>query len=772
MLKNYFLVALRGLKRHKAYSFINVSGLMVGFACCLMIALWVHGELSVDAFHRDVDRIYHVLAQAGLEASTTPTRLGPALKDGFPEIEDAVRLDRLFGGAVLTRGERAFHENGIRVADPSLFNFFTFPFIEGDPRTALQDPRSIVISRASAEKYFAGEDPMGQTLTLNHEHEFTVSGVFENIPENSSLQFDMVVPMAFQIGASGDWYLDWGNFFPATFVKLRPGSRSAEVVSKIAGVVPAHGGGRDVRLSLLSFRNRHFHFYSNIAFIYIFSAIAFFILVIAGLNFINLSTARSAGRAKEIGVRKVSGATRIQLVSRFLGESVLLSLIAIAGALLLATAILPLIGPLTGMATSTSLWPWIPPALLFALISGAAAGLYPAFVLSRFQAVRVIKGERTAGRWSPNLRKSLVVIQFMLTISLMIGAFVVHSQFGFIRTTDVGYAKDDLVRIPLRAGSRQRFQVLKKELLEDERILAVTATQAGLPFLGWRQGGFRWAGSDDTQPSTVSFNMVNADFLKTFEIGLVEGRDFSREFPADVESSCIVNEAMLRLMGLKKAEGVELRQGDRSYRIIGVARDFHIHSLSNLIEPLVLRYHPETADYAYVRISPGASSSAMDVIRQTWQKLIPGYPFDFSFMSDEYDDGYRSLSRSGSLLDAFALLAVVISCLGLFGLAAFTAERKTKEIGVRKVLGAGVSGIILLLTKEFMKCVAWAAALAWPLSYFVMQGWLREFAYRTRLGFGVFIMATITAFSIALFSVGFQAVQSALMNPADALRRE
>jgi putative ABC transport system permease protein len=772
MFKNFVLIALRNMRRHKGYSFINLSGLVVGFACCLLIAFWIHDELSTDAFHSDIDRTYHVLAHKDFEASTTPALLGPALKEEFPEIEDAVRLHQLFGGAVLTRGDRSFHENGLRSADPSFFSFFTFSFIKGDPRTALQDPHSIVISRASAEKYFAGEDPIGKTLTLNHEHEFTVTGVFENVPDNSTLRFDMVVPMAFLIATSGDWYLDWGNFFPTTFVKLRPGSLVEDVAAKIADVVPAHGGGRGVRLSLLPFRQRYFHFFSNIVYIYIFGGIALLVLVIAGLNFINLSTARSAGRAREIGVRKVSGATRAHLTFRFLGESILLSFIAVVGALLLATAILPFFSALTGRAPALSAWPWIPMALVFALFTGAAAGIYPAFVLSGFQPVRAIKGERAAGRGSQKLRRLLVVVQFLLTISLMIGAFVVHGQFGFIRTADIGYNKDHLVRIPMKAGSQRQFHALKNDLLGDERILAVTATQAGLPFLGWRQSGFSWTGSDRAQPTTVSFNMVNDDFLKTFQIELVEGRDFSREFPADAESGCIVNEAMLKLMGLKNAEGAELRQADRSYRIIGVVRNFHFHSLRNLIEPLVLRFNPETAGYAYVRISPGALRSGLDVIGQAWKQLIPGYPFDYSFMDDEYEIGYRSLKRAETLLNVFALLAVVLSGLGLFGLAAFTAEQRTKELGIRKVLGSGVSGIILLLTKEYMKYVAWAAALAWPLSYFIMRGWLEGFAYRVRLGFGVFILSAIAAFSIALFSVSFQAVRSAITNPVDALRHE
>jgi putative ABC transport system permease protein len=771
MFRNYAKVALRNIRRHWGYSLINIAGLAVGFACCFLISLWVIDELSFDAFHKDVGRICHVLAYSEFENPITPTLLGPILQEEFPEIAEAVRFHYFFGGDMLAANDRVFYESGIRIADSTFFELFSFPFLKGNPQTALEDPHSIVISKATAEKYFPGEDPLGKTMTLNREHEFTVSGVIENVPANSTLQFDMIVPMAFRIATAGAWYLEWNSFYPQTFVKLRPGCRGEELNGKIADVIRAHGGG-EVKISLLPFRERRFHLYSDIAYVYIFSATAIFVLAIAWFNFINLATARSADRAKEIGMRKISGAFRTHILSQFLGESLFLSFAAFCGALLLTALLLPSFNALTGKGLAMSHGPLIPIGAFFALLTGLAAGVYPALFLSGFEPVKVIKGELRAGVKSSRLRKSLVVVQFSLSILLTIGVLVVHKQLGFARRVGTGYDRENLVLLAMKGGSKASYEALKRGLLENPRILGVTGMRVRLPYFSWRQDGFHWEGRDPGQPGELSTNMVNYDFIKTFRIELVEGRDFARDYPSDAASSCLINEELARLMGLQKAEGRELRQGDRSYRIIGVMKDFHFQTLSRRIEPLVLRLEPEVADIVGVRISPGSVSAAVADIKKTWERLIPDYPFAYSFFDDVLESGYNDTERTGTILNAFTFLAVIISCLGLFGLASFTAEQRTKEVGIRKVLGSSVPDIISLLTKEYLKCIAWANLAAWPVAYFIMHGWLRKFAYRAEIGIGPFLLSAAAAFAIAVVTVSRQAIVAARANPIDSLRYE
>ena len=771
MFRNYAKVALRNIRRHWGYSLVNIAGLAVGFACCLLITLWVRDELGFDAFHKDVDLIYHVLTYSEFENASTPTLLGPTLEERFPEVAKAVRYHYFFGGDMLAAGDKVFYEDRLRIADRGFFEFFSFPFLAGDPRTALDNPHSIVLSRAAAEKYFPGQNALGKAMVLNRDHEFTVSGVVENVPANSTLQFDMIVPMSFRIATAGTWYLEWNSLYPQTFIKLRPGCRGEDLGPKIAGLIPANGGGKD-ETRLMPFRDRRFRFYSDISYVYIFSATAIFVLAIAWFNFINLATARSADRAKEIGMRKVSGAFRSHIICQFLGESLLLSVAAFCTALLLTALLLPSFNVLTGKSLALGDGALMAAAALFALLTGLAAGVYPALFLSGFQPVKVIKGELKAGVKSSRLRKSLVVVQFALSILLMVGVLVVHKQLRFVRRVGTGYDRENIVMLPMKGGSRASYGALKRELLGNPRVLGVTGMRVQLPYFSWRQDGFQWEGRDPSQPGELSTNMVNYGFINTFRIELVEGRDFSPDHPSDAASSCLINEELARLMGGRKAEGRELRQGDRSYRIIGVMKDFHFQTLSRKIEPLVLRLEPDVANFVGVRISPGSASTAIADIQKSWERLIPDYPFAYSFFDDALKNAYSDTERTEKILNAFTVLAVIISCLGLFGLASFTAEQRTKEVGIRKVLGSSVGDIVALMTKEYLICIAWAALAAWPVAYLALNGWLGKFAYRTAIGVGPFLLSGAAAFLIALVTVSRQAVQAARADPIDALRYE
>lgn len=772
MLKNYIKITLRNIRRHKGYSFINIGGLAVGFACCLLIGIWILNELSFDSFHADVDRIYHVIAHTDYENVTVPTLLGPTLEEEFPEIVETARFHGFYGGTILSYRDKIFYEDRLRIADPSLFRIFTFPFIQGDAGTCLDDPYSIVISRSTAGKYFGTEDPMGKTLILNREQAFAVTGIFEDVPANSTLQFDMLVPMSYRIATAGDWYTRWNNYNPYTFAKLGPNVDVEELNRKIEDVIPAHGGDEGDKLSLLSFRERHFHFYADITLVYFFAATAIFILMIACFNFINLSTARSANRAKEIGMRKITGALRTQIVIQFLGESLLFTFMAVAGAFLLVALLLPSLSRLSSSTLTISYGTLLPLAAVLALVTGITAGLYPAFILSGFQPVKMLKGTLRSGSKNPRLRKFLVVIQFSLSILLIVSVLVVYQQLDFIRGKNIGYNRSQLVKIAMRGGSQQHYDELKRELMKNSRVLDMTATQASLPYLSWHQGGFHWEGKEPDKSIEVSHNTVNYDFVTTFQLDLVEGRDYSRDFVSDVETAFLVNEAMVKLMGLKTAAGAKLSQGDHSRTIIGVVKDFNFHTLNKGIEPLVLRLDPTTANNVYIRISPGPVSSTLDFIRETWERIAPDYPFAYRFVDEEFAEGYRSLERAGSLLKRFAILAVFISCLGLFGLVSFTAEQRTKEVGIRKVLGSSVAEIMVLLTREYTIRILWASLIACPMAYWLMNRWLKSFVFRTEIGWGVFIVAVAGTLTIAMLTVSFQAIKAARADPVDALHYE
>ena len=773
MIKNYLKIALRNIKRQKGYSFINITGLAVGIACCLFITLWVLDELSFDRFHEDVDDIYQVLIHTDVpNISTTPALLASTLQEEFPDIVEATRFHWFFQDALISYKNKSFYERRMRLADPSFFSMFNFPFLRGNPDTALNEPYSIVISKEAAEKYFPDEDPIGKVLTMNREHKLTVTGVIDSTIGNSTLPFDMLMPMEFRVLTEGDWYTAWTNFFVYTFVKLRDNSNPDDVNAKIADVVQRNGGREDSVLALLPFADRYFFFYSEEKYITIFITVAAFILMIACFNFMNLSTARSAKRAKEIGMRKIVGAFRKHIVYQFLGESLFFSFMAVILALVLVALLLPLFNTLTGKGIILSYHFILSASLGLALFTGLAAGSYPALFLSAFQPVKVLKGKSKSGSKSSVLRKALVVAQFTLSILLIIGMLVVYEQIDYSRSIGTGYDKDHIVSIPMGRGSEQFYQTIKNELLRDSRILGVTGTAAALPYFFWHQSGFHWEGKDPSKKMSLSYNAVDYDFAETLKIKIIDGRSFSREFVSDESASYLVNEEMVKLMGKESVVGETLMHMENPGSIIGVVENFHFQSYRNQIEPLILQLLPEGVDNLLIRIPPENVSSSLKLIEETWKKIIPGYPFEFSFLDDDFDRSFRTMERTGQILNSFAVLAVIISCLGLFGLASFAAEERTKEIGIRKVLGSSASRIVILLTKEFSRCILIATLIAWPLGYFVMNSWLSSFAYRTKVGFGIFIFSSTLVLIIALLTVSYQSIRAALANPVDSLRYE
>ena len=777
MFANYFKIALRFIKKHKVFSFINISGLAISTACCLFIALWIFDEMSFDKFHADSDQIYQALGNGRI--ASTPMPLAAALEETFPEVIYASRLEGI-GRPLFRREDKVFSESGVVVVDPDFFKIFSFPFLEGDPHTVLDDIYSIVISEQVANKFFPGENPVGKTLTMNDELDFVVRGVMQNIPQNSTLQFNIALHFDIRIAyftPSGADTNSWGWWSPSTFLKLQKDVPLAAFNQKITEFFQSkfEKGNDDETLAALPFTARRFFFWNTQQFIMIYSVIAIFIVFMSCINFINLSTARSAKRACEIGIRKVSGAVRKNLIFQFLGESFLLTITAVAIALLIVSSLLPVFNSLTGkqIATGSLSQPSILLIIVgLVLFTAIASGSYPALILSSFKPVQVLKGRLNLGSSGSLFRKILVVIQFSISIVLIIGAGVIYKQLNYIKTKDIGYAKDQLITISLKGESRKSYDILKNRLNSDNRILGVTGMADDLPNFWSTSSTAEWEGKDMTKEIHVGFNFVDYDVAKTLGIELVEGRDFSREFMADAESGYLVNEELVKLMGFESVVGRPFKEFGKAGNIIGVFKNTHFRPLTNQINPLYFQLNPGRINHLVIRVPTENMQTTIQFIKETWEGIIPMYPFEFRFVDDDFNLAYTNIERMSRLANVFTLIAIFIACLGLFGLASFTAEQRSKEIGIRKVLGASMLGIVVLLSKEFTRWVLIANVIGWPLAYLVMNRWLQNFAYRAHIRIEIFILSGLSALVIALIAVSYQTIKAAMANPVDSLRYE
>jgi putative ABC transport system permease protein len=786
MFKNYLKIALRNIKRHKGYSFINITGLAIGIACCLLLSIWVLDELSYERFHENAPDLYRVeenqYYSAGVyRVNVTPFPLAPALKTDIPEIIEATRYVET--GSILIRyGEKSFFAYDICFVDPSFFYMFTFPFIKGDRNTALKDPDSIVITAGMAEKYFSIGEPIGKVLSFNNKYDFKVTGVTKNVPHNSYLRFNMIIPYEF-LRKKGLTNESMGSNSILTFVQLQKNTPVQQVNDKIRGFIKKRVPTSKTELELAPYTRIHLHAFFGygkemgaIKYVYIFSMIALFVLLIACINFMTLSTARSANRAKEVGMRKVVGAVKGHIIRQFYGESVIYAFIALVFAIIMVVLLFPAFNNLSGkeLSLAGSLnWSILIGLICITLFTGLVAGSYPALFLSAFHPVKVLKGTFKSRAASSLFRRILVVIQFALSVFLIIGTAVVYSQLKYMKNREVGYDKEHLVTLLMRGETRKSYSSLKDELLKDSRILGVTASGQSPSSIGSNSGGAEWDGKDPEQSVLIGVNPVDFDFIETLRIELKEGRGFSKDFKTDNTEAFIVNEEVAKIMGKESVVGENFSFVGREGKIIGVMRNFHYQSIKNKIEPLAIYIEPpESLYFTLIRIPPESVSASLSFIEETWRRIIPNYPFVYRFLDEDFDRYYRAEERMGSLLKYFSILAVFIACLGLFGLASFTAEQRTKEIGIRKVLGANVSQITLLLCREFLILVLLANVIAWPAAYFVMRGWLQSYAYRSSLGLIVFVAAMVTALFVAIISVSFQAIRAAVANPVDSLRYE
>jgi len=774
MLANYLRTAWRNLKKYKLFSFINIAGLAVGIACCILIFLWIQDELGFDRFHPNHGQLYRtVLRQEGAWITSSGWALAPTLKREFPEIRKATR----FAGrnVLLTFEDKSLYRRTAFV-DPDFLEMFGFPLGEGDLRSAMAVNQSVVITEKTARAFFGNSDPMGKTVNLNNgQLQVTVTGIVKDPPENSTLRFDALVPVRI-VGEEVD--SDW-SYESECYVLLDENVSLEEVRRKIAPIVMKYDQrvNTERTLDLEPLTRIHLHNLGGggpILYVYIFSTIAAFILFMACINFMNLATARAGTRAKEVGLRKVIGARKSDVIRQFYGESLLHACLALVAAVALVIVVLPAFNNLAEKSLTMSFTrdrAMLLAVLIITLVTGLVSGSYPALFLSSFRPAAVLKSASLSGSSKPRLRKGLVVIQFSIAVILIIGAAAVYKQLNYIRTADLGYTRHHVVTIAMNRVILPKYQAFKDELLRNTSIVNVTAATSRPTWVG-NINPVYWEGRSAEQYETMNFVATDHDYVKTFEMEIVAGRDFSREFSTDVDNY-VVNEAAVRKMGLQDPVGKLFSIWEYRGTIIGVVKDFHNRPLSREITPMVITLRTDWAPAViFVRIQPENVARTMDLIKEIWGRFAPGQPFEPAFLDETYEDLYRSDRRMGTVFRDFAALAIFISCLGIFGLAAFTAEQRTKEIGIRKVLGASTPGIVSLLSREFLLLVTVANLIAWPSGYFLTSRLLRNYAYRTDIPIWVFLGAGILAYLIALLTVSYQAFKAAGTEPVKALRYE
>jgi putative ABC transport system permease protein len=783
MLRNYFKIAFRHLVKYKVYSFINIAGLAIGIAACLLIVLWVYDELSYDRFNTNVDRIYRVFEENAtvspvFRSVSTPIGLAPRLQNDYPEIQFATRFKR--GDRTLVQcNEKSFMEDRFCIADAELFKIFTVCFIHGNPETAFQNPYSLVITKRISQKYFGPENPVGKSLRVGNQLDFTVTGVVENLPHNSTIQFDLLVPFSL-LGSLG---LDLNSlgFYDQyeTYFLVRGNASVGALGEGIAGIIKEYDPRRPETLGIQVLTKAQLFGLAGdgkLESVVIFSLLAAFILLIACINFMNLTTARAETRSKEIGMRKAAGASRRDLIKQFLGESIVMSLISGAFALGIVELTLPLVNQLSGKQMRVGLnagLEILAGFFLIILLAGLISGSYPALALSSFSPSRVLRSSSKSGTGRRVLlRKILVIIQFSITIALLVGILMLNKQMNFIHGKDLGYNRENVVYFPLHEAFKDRYHTFETVLLEHPGIISVSAASQIPTNILSETSDFEWDGKNPNEKIYVFFSAVDHKFLETFDMSLVEGRSFSRDMPTDAGQAVVLNQTAAKLLGEGSPIGKRFSVWGRKSKVVGVVKDFNFHSLHKKVKPLAMFIEPAFFQHMFVRIKPENMNETIGYVEEIWKDVAPGFPFEYHFLDEAFGDLYKGEQGSRQLLSCLTYIAIFISCLGLFGLTSFSTQQRTKEIGIRKVLGATVASIVYMLSKEFLLLVGFANLIAWPVAYFAMNHWLRGFAYRIDVSWGTFVLAGAMALFIALATVSFQAVKAALANPVEALRYE
>ena len=788
MIRNYLSIAWRNIIKNKAFSAINILGLGLGLACSLLIMLWVQDERSVDGFHTNGKQLYQVYERQRFdgkaEASySTQGLLATELKKNIPEIKYSSGFEWP-GTNTFQVDDKIGKMNG-SFASADFFSMFSYPLLYGTPQTALNSLDGIAISRKMAEYFFgSAEKAIGKTVRIENADNLPVTAVFENLPVNSSQQFDFLRSWDKFEQENASWIHHWGNTDGMTYVQLREDADPAKVEAKIKSFVDNYKEKTKaliIELGLQPYTQKYLNSnfksgYLNggrVEYVRMFSIVAIFILLIACINFMNLATARAAKRAKEVGVRKVIGADRFTLAMQFMGEAMLLTLLAVIVAVVIAVVLLPAFNSLTGKQLSMPIGKplfWITLVGLL-LVSGFVSGSYPAIFLSSLNPVRVLKGRLAFNRSATLFRKGLVVFQFSLSIIFLVGMVVVYRQMDYIQSRNLGYDRQNLLYIPLEGELSQKYALFKEEALKLPGIESISKIRQAPTVISSHTGDIKWTGKDPNVVASFVNTAVGYDFIKTMKLQIAEGRDFSKDY-AD-STSFIVNESAIQKMGYKDPIGKPLWWGKRAGTIIGVVKDFHVASMHQPIEPLIMGLDEKRQwGTILVRTQAGKTKQAIAGLETTCKALNPRFPFTFLFSDQEFAKLYKSEQVVSKLSNYFAFLAIFISCLGLFGLATFTAEQRTKEIGVRKVLGASVGGIVSMLSKDFLKLVLVAIVIATPVAWYCMNVWLQDFAFRTNISWWIFALAGAVSICIALFTVSFQAIKAAITNPVKSLRSE
>ncbi|MCK5146282.1 ABC transporter permease [bacterium] len=798
MFKSYLKIIWRHLMKHKGYSFINIAGLAVGLTCCILILLYVKYEFSYDKYHKNSDNIYRVVMKMPGNNymdnewfNSAPGSLKATLMEEYPEIISSTRAYKKEGH--LYRDNVLTTERSIFFIDPEFLKIFSFPLISGDPETVVTDPFAMLISQRFAEKYFKDEDPVGKTINLDRKHNFQITGVLQNCPENSHFTFDILASFnslyTIRPGGKGRIEESGPNSWN-TYIQLPDKYNPDDLEKKFPGVIKKtlRKGSKD-EYHLQSLTSIHLHSNinfeieanSDIRYVYLFSAIAFFIMLIACLNYMNLATARASGRFKEIGIRKVVGAGRHNIIRQFLGESMIYTITALYIAIILAKLLLPSFGTFIDRNLEYNILDdhiiFISLAC-FALIVGLISGSYPAFYMSALKPANIVKGTISPGSGNKHhstLRNSLVISQFIISIVLLICSLTVYRQLDFIKNSKLGYIKDHIITGRIYDSKlKNNFEPLINELNLNPGILDVYVN-GQLPITINSQDNAVWEGQKlaegETPPLTFS-GFVNYNFLDFFNLELIEGRNFSKTYSTDASQAFILNESAAKLSGWKNPIGKKYSLQLRDGIVIGVIKDFHNTSLRLKVKPMALMLNNwPSGDWA-IKISSDNIAESMAFIGKKFKEFSPDYPFNYSFLDDKVNSIYKSEQKLGQIFSYFTFIAIIISCLGLFGLISYTAEQRTKEIGIRKVLGASVVGIVMLLSKDFIKWIITANVIAIPIAYFAMNKWLQNFAYRTDIEIFIFFSATLISLFIAVITVSFKTFNAAQTNPADTIKYE
>jgi len=784
-MKTYLSIAYRNIKKSLGYSILNIGGLTIGMACAFLIILWIQDELSFDKCYPKGENLYRVLENqhySGGEVfpvAVTPSGLAPALKEKIPEIISATRFTKNYW--LIKNGESYINEE-ITMVDEDFLKMFDVEFLNGDINTALKNPHNIILTNKMAQKYFQEENALGKTLEINKSLTVTVTGIVKEFPKNTHINFNILAPFNY-LQETGTNLNDFGNNSYHTYVELQQGTKQALVDEKIKYFFKQYFEGSTTDLHLQNIQE--WHLYSaaiytadvgglgDITYVRIFSIVALFILIIACINFMNLSTAQSSKRAKEIGVRKINGSSKKKIIAQFLGESMIIAFIALILAMLLVSLLLPNFNTISGkeLTINYGTYKLYLGLLLMAIFSGLLAGSYPALYLSAFDPLKVIKGSISSNTGKGQFRRVLVITQFTLTVFLIICTLFISKQINYLQNKKLGLNKDNVGYFYLGNDVRNNLKAFKAELLTNPHILGTTMSQQLPTNIGNSTSGFNWEGKNENDNILFHTVATDEDYASTFNLEMIEGRFFSAEYPSD-NQTVVLNEKAAEVMGFDQTLGKELDAFGDNYKIIGVVKNFHFKSMRNKIEPLIMYLYPDQCYINFVRIKPENTKATINFITETVKSIDPTATVDFKFLDEEYDKLYRSESRMGSIFNYFSILAIIISCLGLLGLSLFMAERRTKEIGIRKTNGAETKAVFGLMIKEFIIWVIISIIIASPLAWIALNKWTQEFAYHTHISYWIFALAGSIALSIALLTVGFQTYRAARRNPVEALRDE